>query len=197
MDSHNFNESMQREQAKQKRADDFYLKHLGATDIVRYNRNTAADMKVQRMDIDVSFRHKDKLINISEKFREKDFNDLYIEFYSKFPNTRGWLDKSQADYITYFFPTRVFLIDEKKLGEFYKNYLSKAVSEDTFKRLIEQNPNTNAQKRLCINIQNRSYRTQIIQAYNQIENASWYTMGIAIPFNVLSDFGIYCKEFNF
>jgi hypothetical protein len=188
---------MQCEQKNQKRADDFYLNHLGATDIVRYNHNTKSDMKKQRSDIDVSFRRKGKLIKISEKFRAKDFNDLYIEFYSKFPNTRGWLDKSQADYITYFFPARVFIIDEKSLAEFYKNHLSVAISEDIFNRLVEKYPNRNVQKHTWIKIQNHSYKIQIIQAYNQTEDASWYTMGIAVPFKSLSDFEIYCKEFKF
>ncbi|MDR2293472.1 MAG: hypothetical protein LBE11_08385 [Prevotellaceae bacterium] len=197
MNSHNFSDSMQSEQKSQKRADDFYLNYLKATDIVRYNRNTKIDMKMQRSDIDVSFKRNGKVIKISEKFRAKDFNDLYIEFYSKFPDIRGWLDKSNADYITYFFPTRVFIIDEKALSEFYKNCLSNTVSDDIFKRLIEQYPNDNAQKARWIKIQDHSYKIQIIQAYNKTENASWYTMGIAIPFYVLDDFDIYCKKFNF
>jgi hypothetical protein len=188
---------MQREQKNQRRADDFYLNRLGATDIVRYNHNTKADMKQQRSDIDVSFRRNGNIIKISEKFRAKDFNDLYIEFYSKFPDVRGWLDKSQADYITYFFPARVFIIDEKSLAEFYKNHLSSAISENIFKQLTEQHSNANAQKHTWIKIQNHSYKIQIIQAYNQTEDASWYTMGIAIPFKVLSDFKIYYKEFKF
>ncbi|MDR3286403.1 MAG: hypothetical protein LBT27_03055 [Prevotellaceae bacterium] len=197
MNYHNFTESLLREQNYHNHADDFYTKHLGATNIVRYNRNTNDDMTMQRADIDVSFTHKSKIINISEKFRAKDFNDLYIEFYSKFPNVRGWLDKSQADYITYFFPTRVFLIDEKKLSEFYKNQLSPTFSEDIFRNLIEQNPNNNAQKQHYIKLQNNKYRVRIIQAYNKTQDAAWYTMGIAIPFNVLADFGIYCREFSF
>jgi hypothetical protein len=195
MNSHNFIESRQYECNCQKRADDFYLKHLGAENIVRYNRNTNADLKVQRIDIDVSFQSNGNYVNISEKFRMRDFCDLYIEFYSKFPNTPGWLDKSQADYIAYFFPKRVFLIDEKALAEFYKNHLSKIVSEDAFERMVEQFPNCNAKKHIWVKIQDHSYKITIIQAYNQIENSSWYTMGIAIKFNVLSDFGIYYKEF--
>jgi hypothetical protein len=185
------------ERKNQKRADDFYLNRLGATNIVRHNRNTEADMKIQRTDIDVSFQRKGKRINISEKFRTKDFNDLYIEFYSKFPDIHGWLDKSQADFIAYFFPARVFIIDEKALAEFYKNYLSNSIRKDVFKRLIETHPNDNAQKSTWITINNQNYKIQLIQAYNQTEDASWYTMGIAIPFKVLSDFGIYCKEFDF
>jgi hypothetical protein len=197
MNSHNFSESLRREQSNQKRADDFYKKYFGATHIIRYNHNTEADMKIQRRDIDVSFQYKEKRINISEKFREKDFNDLYIEIYSKFPNVRGWLDKSQADFITYFFPKRMFLIDEKTLVELYKNHLSKSVPKDILSRLINQNLERNALQRFVLQIQNRSYNARIIQAYNTTDDASWYTMGIAIPFKVLYDFGIYCKEFPF
>lgn len=195
MNFHNFSESLRREQSNQKSADDFYRKHFGATHIIRYNHNTESDMKIQRRDIDVSFLYKGKRINISEKFRKKDFNDLYLEIYSKFPNVRGWLDKSQADFITYFFPKRMFLIDEKTLAEFYKNHLSKSVSEDILHLLVNQNPDGNAQKRIVLQIQNRAYSAQIIQAYNKTENASWHTIGIAIPFGVLSDFNIYCREF--
>ncbi|MDR2065218.1 MAG: hypothetical protein LBP85_05880 [Prevotellaceae bacterium] len=194
---HNFSDSIQSEQKNHKRADDFYLNYLQVTDIVRYNRNTEADMKMQRSDIDVSFCRKGKYVKISEKFRAKDFGDLYVEFYSKFPDVRGWLDKSKADYIAYFFPARIFIIDEKALSAFYKNCLSNAISEDIFKRLIEQNPNGNAQKPALIKILDNSYKIQIIQAYNQTEDASWYTMGIAVPFKILADFDIYCKEFGF
>jgi hypothetical protein len=197
MNHHNFNDSVQSEQKNHKRADDFYVNYLGVTDIVRYSRNTKADMKIQRSDIDVSFRRNGKSVKISEKFRSKDFSDLYIEFYSKFPDVRGWLDKSKADYITYFFPARIFIIDEKALSAFYKNCLSKAISEDIFKRLIERHPNSNAQKPVWIKIQDHSYKIQIIQAYNQTETDSWHTMGIAVPFKVLADFNIYCKEFEF
>ncbi|MDR2127114.1 MAG: hypothetical protein LBP63_09830 [Prevotellaceae bacterium] len=197
MSSHNFSDSMQNEQKSHKRADDFYLNRLGVTDIVRYTGNTKTDLKIQRADIDVSFRRSGKLIKISEKFRAMDYRDLYIEFYSKFPDVCGWLNKSQADYIAYFFPTRVFIIDEKALSEFYKNYLSNAVSSDIFKGLTEQYPNANARKRAWIKIQAHSYKIQIIQAYNEAGNDSWYTMGIAMPFQVLSDFNIYYREFIF
>jgi hypothetical protein len=197
MESHNFIESMRREEIYQERADDFYIKHLGATDIVRYNHNTASDIDIQRRDIDVSFRHKNKVLNISEKFREKDYNDLYIEFFSKFPTTRGWLDKSCADYIAYFFPERMFFIDEKKLASFYETYLLQTISINNFSELIAQNQQKNAIAKHRIKVKVHHYNIRIIQAYNKTKNTEWYTMGIAIPFKILTDFEIYFKEFKF
>ena len=196
MESHNFDKSLNREKTYQKRADCFYVKRLNATDIIRYNKDNESDMEFQRQDIDVSFRIKSKLINVSEKFREKDFGDLYIEFYSKFPDIHGWLDKSQADYMAYFFPKRVFLINEKKLSELYKNHLSQLISKNEFNSLIEQNLHKNVQKKFWLKIQHHYYSARIIQAYNKTKDTEWYTMGIALPFRVLSDFGILFKEFG-
>jgi len=74
--------------------------------------------------------------------------------------------------------------------------LSQAVLANDFSGLIEQNVQKNAQKKLWIKIQNHHYSARIIQAYNETQDASWYTMGIAIPFRVLSDFLIPFKEFG-
>lgn len=196
MEAHNFIRSLHREKTYQKRADNFYIQHLKATNIIRYNADTEHDMAIQRLNIDVSFTVGNKLINVSEKFREKNFNDLYIEFYSKFPQSHGWLSKSQADYMAYFLPEKVFFIDEKKLSVFYENHLQYAVPQNEFAALIEQNVCTNAQKKTWIKIQNHNYSARIIQAYNETASAQWYTMGIAVPFRILSDFGIYFKEFT-
>lgn len=196
MESHNFRQSLCREKTHQKCADDFYVKRLNVSNLIRYNNDTECDMKMQRRDIDVSFQINNKLVNVSEKFREKDFNDLYIEFYSKFPDTPGWLNKSHADYMAYFFPERVFFINEKELAKFYENDLLQAVSNDDFSNLIEQNSHKNAQKKFWLKVQNHHYRARIIQAYNETKDAKWYTMGIAVPFRILSDFGISFKEFG-
>ena len=196
MNAHNFYNDLQHEQQYQNIADAFYAKHFGVSDIVRYNKNTQEHLKIQRQDIDVSFTHKGKHINISEKFRDKDFNDLYIEFYSKFPKVRGWLDNSQADFLAYFTPLRVILVNEKKLSEFYKTTLSLAVSDDVLSDFNSKNLNNNAKKRIQLKVKNHIYYATLIQAYNVTTNALWHTIGIAIPLTMLDNFGVHYKIIN-
>jgi hypothetical protein len=197
MNAHNFYNDLQHEQQYQNIADAFYVKHFGVSDIIRYNKNTEEHLEIQRQDIDVSFIYKNKRINISEKFRNKDFNDLYIEFYSKFPKIRGWLDNSQADCLAYFTPLRMILIDEKNLSEFYKTTLFPAVSDDILSDFNSKNLNANAKKRIQLKVKNHIYYATLIQAYNVTANASWHTIGIAIPLTMLDNFGVSYKVVDY
>jgi catechol 2,3-dioxygenase-like lactoylglutathione lyase family enzyme len=73
------------------RADAFYRDVLGAKIIRRFDRDTDEDMEMQREDVDVLIELKGVEYRVSEKFREHDYEDLYIEIYSKYPDTPGWV----------------------------------------------------------------------------------------------------------
>lgn len=195
MTTHHFENSLEFEQRQQSAADSFYTKYFGASNIERYNTNTNEDLKIQRKDIDVSFVVKGKRISVSEKFRKKDYNDLYIELYSKYPKTLGWMSSSDAEYLTYFFPKRMFLIDKKSLIEFYETKLQQSISQNIIDEFHKNNFRKNSTTKFFVTINNTKQTIKLIQAYNKINDSEWHTIGIAVAFDMLAKNEIYCKEF--
>ena len=76
---HNFDKSLQHEREFAERADRFYREQLKASEIRRYNNDNELDMSFQHRDIDVSITINGKTYNVSEKFRDTDFGDMYVE----------------------------------------------------------------------------------------------------------------------
>jgi|LSQX01.2.fsa_nt_gb uncharacterized glyoxalase superfamily protein PhnB len=187
---HNFDESLSREQAQQAKADAFYHRQFGATDIVRYTDNTEDHMILQRQDIDLSFIKAGKQYLVSEKFREKDFGDLYLETYSKYPGTKGWMHTNRADLLAYFFPTRMLLINKKKLMTFYHETLTPSVSEAFYAKLYNEYRNRSKIMTQSIRLKGADYKINIIQAFNRTGNSTWHTIGVSIPFELLDVFNV-------
>ncbi|MFO7659253.1 MAG: hypothetical protein R6W78_19510, partial [Bacteroidales bacterium] len=104
---HAFPASLRRELQHQAKANRFYAEKLGVKDIVRYNSDSEEDMAYQRKDIDLSFELNGRRLMVSGKFRDHDYGDLYLECYSKYPETPGWMHKSEADFLACFYPERV------------------------------------------------------------------------------------------
>ena len=88
---YNFKYSLQHEKDQAVKADQFYCNILKATEIQRFNVDSETDMEMQRQDVDLLLTLNGLTYRISEKFRDKDFGDLYVEVYSKYPKTPGWL----------------------------------------------------------------------------------------------------------
>ena len=112
---HHYNSSLQYEEAWHPIADKFYLSKWSDAEIIRYKNDSKEDLEFQRKDIDLSLKIDDKIIHISEKFRKDDFGDLLIELYSKYPNKKGWMKNSEADFITYFCPKTIYIVNKKDL----------------------------------------------------------------------------------
>lgn len=103
MFEHQFNKSLGFEKKQIKIADDFYKKNFPKFSIKRVSFDSEIEKEMQRKDIDFFLISDNKTIAVSEKFREKDFNDIYLEFFSKYPNTVGWMENSEAEYWLIFY----------------------------------------------------------------------------------------------
>jgi hypothetical protein len=190
---HNFDQSLQDERSQTHIADEFYRTQLNANKIIRYSNDTAKDMKMQKKDIDASVFINDKEYFISEKFRNKDYGDIYIELYSKYPHTKGWLEQNHASALLYFTPQKVHWIGYPKLHWFAHNLLFGALNNQT----IDEFANKESDFSSCeIIIQQKHIPIKLIKAPNLCDGSSWTTIGISIKTKHLQIFGINIKTFD-
>lgn len=192
---HNFSQSKLYENEQIKRADKFYRDILHVSDIKRFNYQFSEERKMQRQDIDLILTYQNKSYKVSEKFRSKDFGDLYLEIYSKYPNVLGWLREGVSDYLMYFTPENVYCIDDHSLKNFYIEKLSPLLSSLWFES-INDSVKTIFNKKIYID--KIPYVISIIKALNETsEGDKWITMGITIPFNMLKINGVRFLKFSF
>ncbi len=186
--AHHFYESLKVETTHFETADAFYRFQLHAIKIKRHNYNTSSGKQKQRADIDVSLTLENgETLTVSEKKRTRDFDDLYLEVYSKFPRVPGWTIGSQAAYLAYFFPKRVFWAGFPQIRRFYRESLSPKLPGELFSSLLNEQKKKNACKEYLLKIAGVSYHVMLIQAFNESDGNQWYTMGISVPFQMLKD----------
>lgn len=191
---HNFEKSLQRERNKADEADEFYRNVFHATDIVRYSSDSDADMDFQRKDIDVAIEVENRTFYISEKFREVDYGDLYIEVYSKYPHKQGWMHTGSPDVLVYFTPAAVYRIAHRSLREFCIEKLFPQIPEKWFLEICRSGK-TIMSKKLVLN--KKLVSLNIIQAHNKsTDGAVWETIGLSIPFDVLEENGVRVKKYS-
>jgi uncharacterized glyoxalase superfamily protein PhnB len=183
---HQFKKSLQHEREQAILADKFYSEVLHATNIIRYNNDTEHDMEMQRKDIDVQVTIKGTSFNISEKFRDKDFGDLYIEVLSKYPHTMGWMHTGSPDAIVYFTPQAVYWITHKSLKAFCDELLFPAIPMAWYEE-IHKSKKTIVSKNL--QLKDIDFKVCLIQAHN-FDGKPWETIGVSIGFEVLEHFGV-------
>ena len=140
-----FKDALDYEKSMQPIADHFYKDKMGAVEIVRYNYNDPRGKVMQKKDIDCTIMIHDNQkniipINISEKFRREYWGDMWIELYSRYPNTKGWaLESDGVDLIAYFIDgirigfdkfgeiideASVYLVDAKQIKNLAKNIIN-------------------------------------------------------------------------
>ena len=194
-EEHHFGNSLKRESNSALQADVFYMRTpFSVTCIERYNRNTEEDMILQRQDIDLALSFvDDRIYSVSEKFREHDYNDLLLEIYSKYPDTKGWIHKSNAERLAYFFPKRMFWIDKEALSAFCLQELFPLVERDAIERLLSQETNS---LKVGLRLQDKLYNCILTQAHNRMGKDTWNTISISVPFRILQDFKIRFQEFR-
>lgn len=105
---HNFENSLLHEREQTAKADAFYRYVLLVSDIKRFDTDSEADMEMQLQDVDVLLTLNGIKYRVSEKFRDTDYGDLYVEIYSKYPTTLGWLHTGSPNAILYFTPKTVY-----------------------------------------------------------------------------------------
>lgn len=187
---HQFQKSLQHERDQAEKADWIYREVLKATGIVRFNTDTDSDMLMQRQDIDLLLTIRGTTFKISEKFRDKDYGDLYIEVFSKYPHTKGWMHTGKSNAIIYFTPTSMYWITHNSLFECYEKILLPIIPEVWYQDLHQ------SQQSICtkkIQINGIETNIQLIQAHN-FEGKAWDTIGISIQFEILSKLGVKFKK---
>jgi hypothetical protein len=188
---HNFDTSLRHEREQAGNADKFYISEFGAQEIERYCNDSVRDLKFQHKDIDVSMIINEKRFYISEKFRDRDYGDMYLEVYSKYPSVNGWIHSGSPDFIVYFTPKAVYCVAHKTLREFCLDKLFPQIPDEWYEE-IHSSGKASILKTMKLDSGNISLR--LIQAHNQTEDASWETLGIAIRFEVLKKHGIKVKR---
>jgi len=180
---HDINESLEREHRGQSRSNRFYSEVLHATSIRRIGYETPEEIELQRQDIDLFVTIDGEEISISEKDRDRDFDDLLIEFYSVYPDSRGWMDNSEAQMMAYYTPTKVIWVNKHQLVEFYNNHLKGLPVEKHFSELRRTH---STRTNRTFNILGQNENVEFIAAYNR----TYVTMSIAVSFDLLRRAGV-------
>ncbi|MHB9143111.1 MAG: hypothetical protein ACYC25_14670 [Paludibacter sp.] len=187
---HNIKQSLEREVQGQPRSERFYSEVLNATSIRRIGYETPEEIELQRQDIDLFATIDGEEISISEKDRDRDFDDLLIEFYSVYPDSRGWMDNSEAQMMAYYTPTKVIWVNKHQLVEFYNNHLRDLPVESHFDKLYKTG-GTFSQGYL--KILGKDEKISFIAA----PNPGYVTMSIAVSFDLLRRAGVDFTITNF
>lgn len=191
---HNFEESLRRERGKSVEADIFYRDKMHVTEIIRYNSDCAKDMDFQRKDIDAALIIGNKTYYVSEKFRETNFGDFYVEIFSKYPHVQGWIYTGSPNYVAYFVPGFVYFIYHQALKSFCLEKLLPQLPEKWF-RTIYQSRKTVESKKIILD--RKLLKLNLIQAHNKPTTGSaWETIGVSIPFSVLEENGIKIRRYS-
>jgi hypothetical protein len=167
----------------------FYRNKLNASEIQRIGYTTRQDKLLQQNDIDLILTIGGRKMSVSEKDRDKDYNDVLIEFYSMYPESKGWMDHSQAQCLAYFFPARVFLINKAQLVEFYKRELQHIQAEKYFDQLIKTRKDRITDR---ISILDKPEKVTFIAARNR----HYTTMSIAISLELLQRASVRFRIFD-
>jgi len=190
---HNFEKSLQRERNKANEADLFYRNVFHATEIIRYNSDNEFDMEFQRKDIDLTLTIENQKYHVSEKFRETDYGDLYVEFYSKYPHVKGWMHTGSPDIIVYFTPNFIYRIIHRGLENFCLEKLFPQIPEKCFFD-IHSSGKSIVREKIILN--ERLIPINLIQAHNKPSTgSSWETIGLSISFDILEENGVKIKKY--
>ena len=199
-EAHDFNESLKYEQSSNPDFDRFFKDKLGAADsIERIPYDTEVNKKIQRSDIDAIIEIQNKKITVSQKDRKEIYTDLLIEFYSKYPHTKGWMDKSEAEFLAYKIPGKIYWINKKQLVDFYNKTLKNAIPDRFFDEVITKYPRRKGYLKKKINILGSVADISVVSAFNKPKDQpeEWYTVNICIGFDLLEKAGVDYKVFDF
>jgi hypothetical protein len=189
---HNFKSSLTHEREQAEKADLFYRNVLKVSEIKRFNSDSEADMIMQRLDVDVSLTLNDITYLVSEKFRDKDYGDLYVEVFSKYPKKPGWLQTGSPNAILYFTPEQVYWITHKSLSAFCLETLFPLIPQKWYEELYQSHKSI-ISKRILLN--KKLTKINLIQAHNK-DGAVWETIGISAAFSVFEENAVKIKKFS-
>ncbi len=180
------------------RADMFYKNLLKAHTIKRYFPFNEGDKefiaKDQNLAIEVTDR--ETMMTISEKSRDQDWNDIHVEIFKKYPQEEGWIKYTEAEFLAYFFPGRVFWAKMEPIKMLCQDILSKAVDSGIYKELFYMFPKNSGRLSKTFKINQKTYSFNFIQTYHENGENSFYSISISLPFVLLMDFRIDYKIFK-
>lgn len=192
---HNFEQSLRHEREQATKADAFYKQVLGVSEINRFSSDSAAHMDMQRQDVDALITLNDITYRVSEKFRDKDYGDLYVEVYSKYPKIKGWLHTGSPNAILYFTPGAVHWITHKSLTAFCIDVLFPLIPEMWYEELFRSHKSIVSKK---IIIRGESVKINLIQAHNRpTDGSEWETIGISAPFSLFERHGVKIRRYEY
>lgn len=189
---HNFNSSLIHERGQSAMADNFYREVLKASCIKRFNTDSEEDMEMQRQDVDLELTLNGVTYRVSEKFRDKDYGDLYVEVFSKYPKTLGWLHIGSPNAILYFTPGFVYWITHKSLSSFCLETLFPLIPENWYEELFQSHKSIISKS---IRVGKKLMKINVIQAHN-FDGSAWETIGISAPFGFFQENGVKIKRFD-
>jgi hypothetical protein len=178
------------------RADMFYKNVLHAEIIKRYSVKKEEDKEMLGKDISLHMKMNEKETTISEKNRDQDWNDIYVEIYKKYPDEAGWIKFTEAEYLAYFFPGRVFLCRMEPIRNLCQDILCRAVNTGIFKDMYYMFFRSSGRHSQSIKINNKTYSFTFHQTYHDAGENSYYSIGLILPFVMLMDFRIDYKIFK-
>lgn len=188
--------NVQTEEANYCRADMFYKNVLKAEIIKRYSFKKPEDSVFIEKDQSLLIRLSDNEYTVSEKNRDQDWNDIYVEIFRKYPEEEGWIKCTQSDYLAYFFPGRIFWAKMESIKVLCEEILLKAKDSGIYKELQFMYPKNNGRLSKTFKINTKTYSFNFIQTYHEEGNQSYYSIGISLPFVLLMDFRIDYKIFK-
>lgn len=191
---YSFETSLINERKHAEKADAFYKNVLQISEIIRYNTDSDSDLKMQLQDVDVLLRLNNISYKVSEKFREIDYADLYIEVFSKYPQKKGWIHHGSANAVLYFTPKTVYWITFKSLSDFCLKTFFPLLPKVWFQELYKSNK-TFFSKEFLFN--GKIQKINLIKAQSvSSDGCFWNTIGISVPFLFLKENGVKFIEFQ-
>ncbi len=193
---HRFRDSTHFEKKRQPIADSFYKSKYSDCVIKRYDSDSNEDLEFQKKDIDLTLILPDRSIHISEKFRKEDYGDLLIELYSKYPDVKGWMRNSEAEFLVYFTPTKIYTINKKDLAEWFETEnLEEKLKKEIFNFHSSNLYKSSRRKTEFISSKENTISIYLIQAYNKMKDGEWHTLSLTISWNDLETEGVQVKKF--
>lgn len=174
----------------------FYKNTLKATIEKRFLPGVSEDEFFIKKNIDLSIKKDDRIFTIIEKSRDQDWGELYLEMYSNYPEQKGWVYLSEAEYLAYFFPGRVWYTKLEPIKNFCESIFNKAVESGIFKDLLYQYPKSSGKLSKAIKINIKTYSLNFYQIYSEINGKPVYNMGLIMSPVLLKDFHIDVKSFK-
>lgn len=193
MKNYSFNESLAKEKNTRKWFDSIYESYGGKVKSI-CDYDTFEGKLQQQNDIDVLLEKDNKIFKVSEKARDKDFGDVYLEHYSVFEDKKiGWTQDSQADILAYGIPSKNIckIYEMAEVKNIYRLITSLLPLDEIENDMISRNEN---KRKIPVNIDTQSFNVYIIVAAT-IHNGKYYhTTGFTVEDNILTPIKIIKRE---